>query len=112
VVGGVLVYADVHGFMADMQSTAERNASLAALEPIEALQPLIVVPTHAKPGAPSDLGALEFTRAYIRAFEEELPNADDAASLITAMQRRFPDAALDLPLEIGAKVLKGEMEWK
>ncbi|PZA18786.1 MBL fold metallo-hydrolase, partial [Modestobacter versicolor] len=43
--------------------------------------------------------------------EEEAAKAADSAALIAAMKRRYPSAGLAPALEIGAKVVKGEMKW-
>ena len=37
--------------------------------------------------------------------------ADGVAALIERMQQAYPDAPPGLSLDIGAKVIKGEMKW-
>ena len=46
-----------------------------------------------------------------RAFEEELAKAKDSAGLKAAMEARFPNLGMDVALDIGSKVAKGEMKW-
>jgi hypothetical protein len=58
-----------------------------------------------------DASALSFTRDDLKAFEAEVPKSKDSAALIEAMTRRTPDAGLAMALQIGAKVVKGEMAW-
>jgi hypothetical protein len=64
-----------------------------------------------KPDWPTDLSGITFTRDYLVAYEEEFAKAKDSGELIAAMKKRYPDAGLDVALEIGAKVAKGEMKW-
>ncbi|MEN9892481.1 MAG: hypothetical protein RLY78_2776 [Pseudomonadota bacterium] len=115
VVGGIPVLARIHVWMADTQSPASRQAWRSTLRAIEALRPAVIVPGHELPaadGRPSrDLSALRFTRDYLDAFETEAARARDAAGLIAAMQRRYPDLGEVSSLEISAKVIKGEMAW-
>ena len=78
---------------------------------IAARKPAIVVPGHLAAGAALDVSAVTYTRDYLLAFEEEAAKAADSAALIAAMKRRYPSAGLAPALEIGAKVVKGEMKW-
>jgi hypothetical protein len=63
------------------------------------------------PGAALDVAAVTYTRDYLVAYEEEVAKAADSTALIAAMKRRYPSAGLAPALEIGAKVVKGEMKW-
>jgi len=63
------------------------------------------------PDAPLGIAAVEYTKAYLLAFEEELAKADTSADLIAAMKARFPDLGGAANLELGAKVATGEMKW-
>lgn len=76
-----------------------------------ALDPQLVVPGHRLPGTPADASAIAATRAYLLAFEEELDNAADGASLTEALVKRYPDNGMLIAAQIGAKVAKGEMKW-
>ena len=111
VVGGVLVDAGEHVWTADTQTVQARRDWLAMLERIEALQPAVIVPGHYLGDVPHTLAALRFTRGYLKALEQELGQAPDAAALIAAMQRRYPRLPGESSLELSAKVLKGEMQW-
>jgi len=112
VMGGVLVDAGQHVFMADTQTPQSHQDWLAALERIAALQPERVIPGHFAEGAAQDLAAVTFTADYIRAFDEEAAKAKDAAQLVEAMQKRYPSLKGADSLALSAKVAKGEMEWK
>lgn len=111
VVGGVLIFGDLHVWTADTQQPVQRQAWLRKLDSIIALEPKTVVPGHIKPGSATDVGAVRYTRDYLANFEVELGKAKDAAELIKAMQKRYPGSGLGIALDIGAKVNKGEMKW-
>lgn len=112
VMGGVLVDAGSHVFMADTQTPQSHQDWLAALQQIKDLAPARVIPGHYVEGAPQDLAAVDFTAGYIRAFDEEAAKAADSKALIDAMKRRYPDLQGEASLELSAKVAKGEMAWK
>ncbi|WP_199286105.1 MBL fold metallo-hydrolase [Paracoccus suum] len=111
VVGGVLVFAGVHVWTADTPTKEARAAWIANLDSIAARKPAIVVAGHMTPEAATDLSAVEHTRAYLAAFEEELARAADAAALKAAMEERFPGLGMGVALDIGSKVATGEMKW-
>lgn len=111
VFGGVLVFSGLHVWTADTPTPQARAAWIRNLEAIAARKPAIVVPGHLTAGAALDVSAVTYTRDYLLAFEEEAAKAADSAALIAAMKRRYPSAGLAPALEIGAKVVKGEMKW-
>ncbi|KRE89364.1 MBL fold metallo-hydrolase [Frateuria sp. Soil773] len=111
VVGGIPVVGGEHVWMADTQTPQSHAHWLATLDRIERLHPRTVVPGHYAPGAPMTLAAVRFTRDYIRAYDAEAARAGDAAALVAAMKRRYPQAAGVSALELSAKVSKGEMKW-
>ncbi|MNR48819.1 hypothetical protein D3C85_1681050 [compost metagenome] len=76
-----------------------------------ALKPAIVVPGHMAAGSALDTTAIAYTRTYLQRFDSEAGKAGNAAELIAAMQRAYPQAGMGLALDIGAKVNKGEMKW-
>lgn len=111
VFGGVMIFSGVHVWTADMQAKEQRAAWIANLEAIAARAPAVVVPGHLMPGTATDVSAIEHTRAYLLAFEEELAKAKDAASLKAAIEARFPDLGMGVAIDIGSKVATGEMKW-
>jgi hypothetical protein len=93
----------MHLYTAETDRKA-REKWLNSLQEIRELKPSVVMPGHSKVGAPLDANtAVDFTKDYLLAFEEELKNAKDPDSLITAMKGRFPSADFLLALERGAK---------
>lgn len=111
IIGGVLVFADVHAWTADTAGAEGRAAWVRNLDAMLARNSSVVVPGHMKPATVTDASAIRYTRDYLLAFEEELGKATDSAALIAAMTARYPDAGMGVALQIGAKVAKGEMEW-
>lgn len=111
VFGGVMIFSGVHVWIADTPTKEERAAWIANLDKIAARQPTLVVPGHLTLDAKTDLSAVEHTRNYLLAFEEELARAKDAAALKATMEARFPGLGMGVALDIGSKVAKGEMKW-
>ena len=111
VFGGVMIFSGVHVWTADTPTKEQRAAWVANLDKIAARKPLLVVPGHMDPSAAIDLSAVEHTRKYLLAFDEELAKANDAAALKAAMDARFPNLGMGVALDIGSKVAKGEMKW-
>jgi glyoxylase-like metal-dependent hydrolase (beta-lactamase superfamily II) len=109
--GGVLVFSGVHVWVADTANSEERQTWLRNLDALEALAPAVVVPGHLGEGGALDRSAIDYTRNYLLAFEQELAKAPDSAALIAAMKERYPKAGMGVALDIGAKVAKGEMKW-
>ena len=111
VVGGVMIFAGVHVWTADNATKELRAAWVANLDAIAARNPAVVVPGHMVPDAAIDLSAVAHTKAYLLAFEEELAKATDSATLKAAMLARFPNLGMGVALDIGSKVVTGEMKW-
>jgi glyoxylase-like metal-dependent hydrolase (beta-lactamase superfamily II) len=109
--GGVMVFSGVHVWIADTATAELRAAWVKNLDAMAARKPRVVVAGHATVDAPVDASAITYTRDYLLAFEEECAKAADSATLITAMKKRYPNAGMDVALNIGAKVVLGEMKW-
>ncbi|MGN9846125.1 MBL fold metallo-hydrolase [Nonomuraea sp. H19] len=111
VLGGVLLFAGEHVWVADTAKAEQRAAWIALLDEMAALSPQLVVPGHRLPDAPADASAIAGTREYLIAFEEELAKASDGAALTEALVARHPGHGMLIAAQIGAKVAKGEMTW-
>lgn len=111
VFGGVMIFGRVHVWTADTPTKEQRAAWVANLDKIAARKPDVVVPGHMAPDAAIDMSAIEHTRTYLLAFDEELAKAADSAALKAAMEARFPNLGMAVALDIGSKVAKGEMKW-
>ncbi|MBD2781073.1 MBL fold metallo-hydrolase [Xenorhabdus szentirmaii] len=111
VVGGVIVSDNIHVWTADTQTKESRQHWIKTLDRIKSLKPDTVVPSHYLGNSTMTLGAVSFTQNYLTTLEKELPKAKDAETLIATMKKHYPDLADESSLELGAKVLKGEMQW-
>lgn len=111
VFGGVLIFSGLHVWTADTPTPASRAAWIQNLDAIAARKPTTVVPGHMANNSALDISAVNYTREYLLAFEEELAKAPHSDALIAAMSKRYPAAGLAPALQIGAKVAKGEMKW-
>jgi glyoxylase-like metal-dependent hydrolase (beta-lactamase superfamily II) len=109
--GGVLLFSGVHVWTADAQGAEGRAAWIRVLDAMALGNPAVVVPGHMTPTAATGATSIRYTRDYLVAFEEALAESADSAALTAAMTRRYPDAGMDVALQIGAKVAKGEMKW-
>ncbi|MEE4963120.1 MBL fold metallo-hydrolase [Pseudomonas alliivorans] len=111
VVGGVVVSSGIHVWVADTQTPTSRQDWLATLKGIEALKPTTVIPGHYLGEVPEGTKAVTFTADYLKSFDEHAAKAKDAAALIDAMKKAWPQLAEPSSLELSAKVIKGEMKW-
>ncbi|WP_332852426.1 MBL fold metallo-hydrolase [Duganella sp. S19_KUP01_CR8] len=111
VVGGVVLFNDLHVWTADTQTAESRKQWLATLDGVNALKPATVVPGHFKQGTALTPDSIAFTRDYLVRFEAETTKAANSAALIARMKELYPNAGLNGALETSAKVAKGEMKW-
>ncbi|WP_039977150.1 Vmh family MBL fold metallo-hydrolase [Vibrio jasicida] len=114
VFGGVSVYSGVHVWMADTQSKQERAQWSQSLERMKALKPQTVIPGHYLGDMPKGVEGVQFTLNYIADIEQTLDKSSKPSSseISAAMKATYPQfAATEGDLELGAKVLSGEMEW-
>ena len=89
----MLVFADEHVWTADTATPEQRDAWIALLDDMAALDPHLVVPGHRLPGAPADVTAIGYTRDYLKAFEEILADAADGAAAPRRWSRATPTPA-------------------
>lgn len=98
-----IAFQDAHLYLEG--STPEgRAAWRAAIQRLEALNPVTVVAGHKRDAAAPDTPAvLAQSRAYLEAFERRLQQSGDAAALEAAMQQDFADYAFPIFLTISAR---------
>jgi glyoxylase-like metal-dependent hydrolase (beta-lactamase superfamily II) len=111
VVGGVVLFKDLHVWTADTQTVASRQQWLSTLQGIDALKPATVVPGHFKQGSPLTPDSIAFTRDYLIRFEAETPKAANSTELVARMKELYPTVGLAAALDTSAKVAKGEIKW-
>lgn len=111
VVGGIPVSSGIHLWMADTPTTKDRNEVVQALESIKSLKPNVVVPAHMKEGSAEGLDAVNFSIDYLKQYEKAAKVTKTSTDLIQMMQKEYPTLSESSSLELGAKVVKGEMQW-
>lgn len=111
IVGGIPVSSGIHLWMADTPIIKERTAVVQSLESMKALQPAIVIPAHMAPNAPQGLSAINFSINYLKQYEKAVKNTQNATELTQRMQAKYPKLQELSSLDLGAKVVKGEMKW-
>lgn len=102
VVTGDIVYDEVFPWTAET-NVEQRHAWEGALDTLSAMNPALVVPGHQKPErvqAPENLG---FTKNYLVAFDEAVASSKKPSELQAKMKAKYPNAALDVILKIGAE---------
>jgi hypothetical protein len=111
VVGGITVSSGIHLWTADTPTAKDRAEVVQTLESIKALNPQVVVPAHMKAGAAEGLDAVNFSIDYLKQYEKAVKVTKNSAELIKTMQKQYPALGESSSLELGAKVVKGEMKW-
>lgn len=111
IVGGIPVSSGIHLWMADTPTIKERTAVVQSLESMKALQPAIVIPAHMAPNAPQGLSAINFSINYLKQYEKAVKNTQNASELTQLMRTKYPKLQELGSLDLGAKVVKGEMKW-
>ena len=92
---------------------AYRQAWLASLDRLMAMEPDVVVAGHSAPGRSSTPETLRYTREYLVAFEEVVAQSANSEAAIEAMKAHFPDSVDvmgDFVLTLSAQVATGEAE--
>ncbi len=102
VIGGDIVYDAVFPWTAE--TTPEtRKAWSETLDTIAAKNPKVVVPGHQKPDLKQDPKNLEFTKQYLKSYDEALSASKTAKDLEAKVKAQYPDVALDVILKLGSE---------
>lgn len=64
-----------------------------------------------KAGAAEGLDAVNFSIDYLKQYENAAKVTKTSTDLIQMMQKEYPTLSESNSLELGAKVVKGEMQW-
>jgi glyoxylase-like metal-dependent hydrolase (beta-lactamase superfamily II) len=102
VITGDIVYDDVYPWTAETTPETRKTWS-ETLDKILALKPDKVVPGHQKPEKKLDPQNVTFTKNYLIAYDEALGASKSATELQSKLKAKYPDAALDVVLKIGAE---------
>ncbi|WEI19812.1 hypothetical protein PY247_08345 [Acinetobacter proteolyticus] len=102
-------------WIADTATLSSHQNWLKTLEHIQSLNPELVIPGHyqlSNDGEPPyTIQSVAFMQAYLELYEKEVNTSETADALIAAMLKHYPDLADRSYLELGAKVVKGELQW-
>lgn len=109
--GGIYVSTGGHLWMADTKTIKGIEQWRQALADMKALQPAQVIPSHfaIRDFSPSNLDIID---KYLADFTSVLKNNEHADGVIEAMKSVYPTLPGESSLALGAKVFKGEAEWK
>ncbi|KAJ1706949.1 metallo-beta-lactamase domain protein [Aspergillus flavus AF70] len=89
---GDVVYGQVHQMLFEANTTAKREEWIRAVEKIEALDPLYVVPGHCQEGEVLGRWHLANTKQYIRDFAKVLEKKPKSPrEIVEAMTKLYPD---------------------
>ncbi|MEC7118687.1 MAG: MBL fold metallo-hydrolase [Pseudomonadota bacterium] len=111
VVGGIPVFAGMHLWMADDPTPADWAVWQQSLQGIQALKPAFVLAGHSTADAATTLTSVDFSQTYLNQYAKANATSKTGAALAKKMQALYPDLAGTANLEMGAKVVKGEMQW-
>lgn len=64
-----------------------------------------------KASAAEGLDAVNFSIDYLKQYEKAAKVTKTSTALIQMMQKEYPTLSESNSLELGAKVVKGEMQW-
>ena len=102
VVAGDIVYDAVFPWTAET-TPESRKAWSGTLDRLIAMRPERLVPGHQKPEQTQDPAALTFTKEYLAGYDVALAGSKTAAELEQKMKAKYPTAALDVIVKIGAE---------
>jgi glyoxylase-like metal-dependent hydrolase (beta-lactamase superfamily II) len=109
-IAGDLVFNEVHLWLGE-HGPANVTAWRQSVAQLAALDPVIVVAGHARPGLPDDASGLVFTAAYLDAWPQLIAASSNAADLRERVAARFPttiDVLDDFILKNSSEVAMGE----
>jgi glyoxylase-like metal-dependent hydrolase (beta-lactamase superfamily II) len=102
VIAGDLVYDGVFPWTAET-TPESRKAWSESLDKLSALAPAVVVPGHQKVDKRQEPQSIDFTRTYLKDFEAAVAASKKPADVQTKIKTKYPDAALDVVLKLGAE---------
>ncbi|MBC7973752.1 MAG: MBL fold metallo-hydrolase [Myxococcales bacterium] len=101
VVAGDIIYRGVHAWTAETNA-AQRAAWRKTLDQLTALRPVTVIAGHKDPKLKDDAASIEATRSYLEVFDAAVASSKTTAEVQSKVKAKYPDAQLDIILQIGA----------
>ena len=102
---------ELHIFLADTGSEEKLQAWIDRLTSLEALNPEIVIPSHADLNASFDKKALSATKEYLQKAIEFTKASSRSEELAASLKTAYPYYINTGVIDLGAKVLLGEIQW-
>ncbi|KAM0553986.1 hypothetical protein ACHAPJ_007061 [Fusarium lateritium] len=100
---GDVVYGQVHQMLFEANTKVKRDEWIRAIEKVEALEPVYVVPGHRQKEEMDGVCHLASTKKYIQDFERVLEsNPKDAKEIMEKMIKLYPDRYNTNALALGA----------
>lgn len=111
IIGGGSVTEGGHIWMADTQGDKGIERWQQVIATMKQLEPATVIPAHF---VTSDYKpqVLDFVEKYLADYRQAAAKSNNAAELTAAMEKAWPQLPGKDDLAFGAKVFKGEQEWK
>nr|WP_315408970.1 MBL fold metallo-hydrolase [uncultured Prevotella sp.] len=112
VVGASSVAQEGHPWMADTQGDKGIERWQNVISTIKQLNPTTVIPSHFIISSNYQPGILDTISKYLADYRQAAAKSHNADELISAMEKLYPQMPGKDNLVFGAKVFKGEQEWK
>jgi glyoxylase-like metal-dependent hydrolase (beta-lactamase superfamily II) len=106
VVAGDIVYRGVHAWTRETNA-AQRKAWRKTLDELTALKPDTVIAGHKDPKLKDDAGAIDATRTYLETFDAAVASSRTSAEAQQKVKAKYPEAQLDIILQLGADAAFG-----
>jgi len=111
VIASISVFENQHVWIADTQTPDSRQKWMKTLDAIEALQPAMIIPGHYLGSSKFNLESVNFTKKYVKDFEDAAAKSKTSTELMSQMTKQYPNFANTDTLGLSAKVIMGEMKW-
>lgn len=103
VVAGDIVYNDVHMWMGETTTEAQRNAWINSIDKIAAVKPGIVVGSHHRQGGVDGAFNIEASKEYLSTYSKLVKQASNATDLYNKVLEAFPNRMGKLILWLGCQ---------
>jgi glyoxylase-like metal-dependent hydrolase (beta-lactamase superfamily II) len=111
VIASISVFDKQHVWIADTQTAESRQQWMKTLDGIEALKATKIIPGHFVGDSKFTMDGVNFTRNYVKFFEESAVKSKTSVDLIALINAEYPNLAAQNILGLSAKVIMGEMKW-
>ncbi|KAI0884591.1 Metallo-hydrolase/oxidoreductase [Annulohypoxylon maeteangense] len=103
VVAGDIVYNDVHMWMTESPTQAQRDAWVRSLDKVSSVNPAIVIGSHHRPGGVDGAFNIAASQTYIRTFGKLREVATSAEDLYAKVLEAYPNRIGKLVLWLGCQ---------